>query len=184
MKKTCSRCKKEKTKGEFYKSSARGDGLDPWCKECRGKYSKSAAAKKAKRKYHKSEKYKLVVERHKSTEKYRETKKAWAKNRFGVDSVKEAMRLAAKEYRSTKRGRETKKITDGRYRDNNPNKVRAWEAVTNAVNSGVIPPAKKLPCQDCGKQAREYHHESYEYDRRLDVIPLCNRCHNKRHGKF
>lgn len=37
------------------------------------------------------------------------------------------------------------------------------------------------PCQDCGGSAVDLHHEDYE--RPLDVVPLCEGCHFKRHGK-
>ncbi len=57
----------------------------------------------------------------------------------------------------------------------------ARHAVSKAVANGVMPSACKAKCADCGAQAKEYHHESYEADRRLDVIPLCMDCHKRRH---
>jgi hypothetical protein len=48
--------------------------------------------------------------------------------------------------------------------------------------AGLLPPAKTLLCVDCGAQAQEYHHHNgYEPEHLLDVIPVCRACHGKRH---
>lgn len=62
------------------------------------------------------------------------------------------------------------------------NQESARRAVGVAVASGAMPPARNVQCADCGGKAQEYHHESYERDRWLDVAPLCTNCHNKRHA--
>ena len=61
------------------------------------------------------------------------------------------------------------------------NKYRAHKAVTNAVLAGRMEPASAHPCADCQGFAHEYHHESYEQAHWLDVIPLCRKCHSRRH---
>ncbi len=54
--------------------------------------------------------------------------------------------------------------------------------VSRAVKDGVLPPVKTRQCQDCKKRnAQHYHHE--DYDKPLEVIPLCVSCHHVRHGK-
>lgn len=58
----------------------------------------------------------------------------------------------------------------------------ARHAVNAAVANGAMPPARNVQCADCGRPAQEYHHESYEQVRRLDVVPLCAKCHKQRHA--
>ena len=36
-------------------------------------------------------------------------------------------------------------------------------------------------CEDCNDKAQERHHE--DYDKPLEVVLLCKKCHNKRHTK-
>jgi hypothetical protein len=69
-----------------------------------------------------------------------------------------------------------------RRRLEHPDKQHANDAVHNAVRRGAIPRVADLKCADCGAQATAYHHESYEREHWLDVVPLCYACHNKRHG--
>ena len=45
---------------------------------------------------------------------------------------------------------------------------------------GAIPYAAELPCADCGRQARDYHHH-LGYEHPEAVIPLCPKCHATRH---
>ena len=59
---------------------------------------------------------------------------------------------------------------------------KAREAVNTAVRYGKIPRASSLKCADCSNDAREYHHESYEPECWLDVVPLCAFCHKARHS--
>lgn len=60
-------------------------------------------------------------------------------------------------------------------------KVSAQGAVNAAVAAGRLPRIKTMDCQDCGEKARVYHHQSYEQSDWLNVIPLCHKCHHKRH---
>lgn len=86
-------------------------------------------------------------------------------------------------HRATEHWREThrlymKRVRDeGRYADHES----ARHAVNFAVQTGNLPSIHTRQCADCGKVAQEYHHESYERDRWLDVIPLCESCHTRRH---
>jgi Ribbon-helix-helix domain len=56
---------------------------------------------------------------------------------------------------------------------------RAVAAVGQAVKSGKLPPVRTRKCDDCGRQAEQYHHE--DYGKPLDVTPLCKDCHVMRH---
>lgn len=57
----------------------------------------------------------------------------------------------------------------------------AQSAVALAVSRGEIPLAKALTCADCSLEASDYHHESYAEEDQLKVVPLCRKCHTRRH---
>lgn len=52
--------------------------------------------------------------------------------------------------------------------------------VAQAIRRGLLPHPKGLTCADCGGAAVEYDHR--DYNRPLDVAPVCRRC-NLRRGK-
>ena len=63
-----------------------------------------------------------------------------------------------------------------------PADPRARAAVALAVAAGVLPPVATEPCADCGARARFRHHEQgYAPEHWLAVVPLCGRCHSRRH---
>jgi hypothetical protein len=51
--------------------------------------------------------------------------------------------------------------------------------ITILMQKAGIPMARGKACEDCGSGARERHHESY--DKPLDVVFLCARCHRAKH---
>lgn len=65
------------------------------------------------------------------------------------------------------------------WKKRNPEKVRAHSKVKKAIEKGFLSPLNECICIDCGKEAKEYHHE--DYSKPLDVIPVCISCHNLRH---
>ena len=65
------------------------------------------------------------------------------------------------------------------YRKNNPEKRAAHLIVRNAVRRGDLPQVSTCDCVDCGVPAVDYHHE--DYNKPLEVEPLCRKCHVKRH---
>jgi hypothetical protein len=58
---------------------------------------------------------------------------------------------------------------------------KARTAVSNAIRLGKLAKPSCFACVLCGKAAQQYHHESYEPERWLDVTPMCTRCHNNYH---
>ena len=63
-----------------------------------------------------------------------------------------------------------------RYKDKQ--KIRARDAVSNAIKRGELPKAQDNQCAKCGETAVAYHHHrGYKTEHFLDVIPLCPRCH-------
>jgi len=77
-------------------------------------------------------------------------------------------------------------LMQSQWRYKNHEKILAHRAVKTAVDSNDIPNVKDLQCADQGPFCRggaiHYHHESYEEQHWLDVVPLCGSCHAKRHS--
>lgn len=59
--------------------------------------------------------------------------------------------------------------------------VFAQITVAKAIKRGELPHPTSLKCHGCNEQARQYHHESYELEDRLCVVPLCRSCHRQHH---
>lgn len=55
---------------------------------------------------------------------------------------------------------------------------RAKYAVYVAVQNSVLPELARLLCVDCGKPAEAYDHRNYE--KPLEVVPVCSGCNSKR----
>lgn len=67
-------------------------------------------------------------------------------------------------------------------KNRNPLETLAKRAVNHAIEAGYLATPKRLPCFDCGKKAKEYHHHrGYEQAHWLEVQALCRKCHNRRH---
>lgn len=80
-----------------------------------------------------------------------------------------------REYRRTEHGRMTVKAQRRRGIVKNRHKFRARQAARDKHG-----PASKKLCVHCGSQAHGWHHhKGYDWEHRLDVIPLCWPCHNK-----
>lgn len=82
-------------------------------------------------------------------------------------------------YRKTDEGK--KSVLKGVYKNRQkyPEKYKARIAVSNAIATGKIKSSKEFICSICKiEQAKEYHHwHGYELEHRLDVIPVCIKCH-------
>lgn len=64
-----------------------------------------------------------------------------------------------------------------------PAHTKAKRIVNHAIKAGRLARASTLPCFDCSKAAKEYHHHyGYDPEHWLDVIALCRKCHLKRHS--
>lgn len=66
----------------------------------------------------------------------------------------------------------------GRWYQQENARKRLWDA----VRRNGFPRPTEHKCADCGQPAQEYHHESYEREHWLDVVPLCRECHRSRHS--
>lgn len=68
-----------------------------------------------------------------------------------------------------------------RYAHRHPERIQAKHAIERAIKNGILVRPDTLLCIGCGGQAKEYHHPSYLPERRLDVEPVCNKCHRQIH---
>ena len=102
------------------------------------------------------------------------------RDRTPENRIKNTARV--RRYRQTKSGQVACRRADRNNRTRHPEKMSAGSAVAYAVMSGRLPRTSSCACADCGKQAEHHHHESYEKEHWLDVVPLCRRCHMIRHG--
>lgn len=69
---------------------------------------------------------------------------------------------------------------DKSYSKNNPEKVSARYVLGYAVRSGKV---KKMPCEVCGSETSEAHHE--DYSKPLEVRWFCRKHHDEcHHGKI
>jgi len=67
------------------------------------------------------------------------------------------------------------------YSSTNKEKIAAQVKIGCEVSAGRMANPQSLSCADCGKTAKDYHHESYAKKDHLNVIPLCRSCHVNRH---
>jgi hypothetical protein len=67
-----------------------------------------------------------------------------------------------------------------RWRAENPVAYKAQTAVSNAIRDGRI---DRAPCAICSSTQNVHGHHK-DYNRRLDVVWLCARCHHRIHAIF
>lgn len=102
---------------------------------------------------------------------YRKTKKGKSVNR-----------KADNKYRQTEKGKISRRVWQNQFHAHNPNYQRALSAVNYAVRTGKLPQPDSLQCHYGEHPAQEYHHyKGYEPEHRLDVVPVCRKCHRKIH---
>ena len=167
--KRCTICKEYREESEFHKDASRYDGLSPKCKQCQ-RVMQCLYWENNKEKYRKGgEKYQARPGSRRapgSLQRYKE-------------QHREEVNAAAREY--NRRHSEERKEYTKAYNEQNRDKYLAAKALQRAIRHAVLPPAKECICADCGNQAKHYHHESYAEQDRLNVVPLCSRCHKLRH---
>ncbi len=108
-----------------------------------------------------------------------ETVKAYRSTPHGQEIIK----ASAKHHRSTAKWRETHRLYIRRTRAEKrwEQQERARKHVWDKVRRNGFPRPSEHVCADCGAPATQYHHESYEREHWLDVTPLCDMCHKRRH---
>ena len=150
--KRCSKCKEIKPLSEFSTDRSRKDGLQFHCKKCYSQYSKQ---------YRQTEKGKDVHKR--ATCKYSKTERG---------------KTTQKRYEQSEKGKAQRRNSACHYHARHPQKIKAVQAVNNAIYAGKLPQPDTLQCHYCPARAKEYHHyKGYAPEHWLDVIPVCKKCH-------
>lgn len=149
-KKLCTACFVEKPIDHFYKHSKMADGHLNKCKEC----------------------VKNRVRKHRddNIETHREYDRARYHNN---PERKKAARKSFQDW--LKKNPDGQTASSRNWRQKNPEKYKAQNALNNAVRDGKI---ERQPCIVCGGKAHAHHED---YSRPLDVIWLCPEHHSKHH---
>lgn len=151
----------------FHKNSCAKDGLRNQCKDCARAWAQSPAGRiskaKADKRYAATDKSKIV--RRKARKRFKESEKG---------------KRAAYKYRRGIAGRAASIRNNETHRERFPEHIKARVKVREAVRKGILPHISTQQCNECSNGAACYHHESYEVEHWLDVLPLCWPCHSKR----
>ena len=90
-------------------------------------------------------------------------------------------KAAKKRYGQSEKGRANHK----RYEQSDKGKIAiaTRSAIRYAILTRRLPQPNTLQCHYCPAQAEEYHHwNGYKTNHRLDVIPVCIKCHHLNPG--
>jgi len=100
---------------------------------------------------------------------------------FDRQRANNADRVRARaDYQRTEAGKAAGRRAKRKYDAIYPDRIRANQAVRNAVRNGRL---IKTPCSVCGSRYRIHgHHE--DYSKLLEVIWLCPKHHKDRHRKL
>lgn len=143
------------------------DRLDYECKTCKAIRRRTPQYRERMRIHSRTEQWKKANKRYQRSEKGKAADRA----RKSTPDGKERLRR----YRQSEAG----KRVERRVLDKYPIHRKARTAVYNAVRDGKLPRASMLQCSRCLGQAQQYHHHNgYEKEHWLDVIPLCISCHS------
>jgi len=197
--KTCRACREEKDESEFGNCKKTKSGLLARCKSCMTIAKRKSKNKNREEYLRKSREY-AKREYDKDPEKYRERHKKWIEN--NLDKYKESDKKSSKKsYEKHKDQRleynklyrevyaEEKRKADNSWRLKNPDKVKenrrrypeknkARHLLRSAIRKGEI--VRPTICSRCKEEGYiEGHH--FDYNKPLDVIWLCKKCHAKEH---
>lgn len=152
--KKCFKCGQIKPLDDFYKHPQMPDGRVNKCKECNKKENKEN--RKAKLEHYRKYDRKRASQPHRV-----EARRSYYQKAKKKDNWKE------KSYIKTKK-----------YRENNPLKYKARNAVNNAIRDGKL---VRKPCEVCGCSNSEAHHD--DYSNPFDIKWLCRKHHMELHKK-
>lgn len=101
---------------------------------------------------------------------------------WGDAEYREKQREQWRAYRSRPEIQQ-KKVEWDKSRGYQTDTVRARVAVGTAVRRGKLPPVSTMVCVVCDEAQAEqwHHHNGYEKEHWLDVVPVCRECHGKEH---
>ena len=193
--KKCPNCKRELSLDNFGKDHRRSSGLRIYCKECQRRQNRESyqrnlvKARQQKRAYaathreeqrarsarwyrlHSDEHYlKSAVNRKAHPERGRIYDRRWRERHPDKDHQRRALYNAHHTETIREIARQTRK--------DHPEWVRAHKAVAYALKTGKL--TRSPTCQHCGKKRFTHAHHD-DYQRQLDVLWLCARCHRQLH---
>lgn len=164
--KFCPKCKENKPMSDFGSSSKSTDGHRCRCRKC-----ESVASLK----YYHNNRSKCAATHQKWVDNNKDSIRLYSK-KYHEDHVEEIAEYE-KEKLNCPKVKEQYQEYAARYRENNPKKVKAHNAATIALRKGEL---IKQDCEDCFSDTNiDMHHE--DYDKPLDVVWLCRKCHTRRH---
>ena len=172
--KTCTKCNATKPLSSFYHQATRPDGHYPYCKTCTDaqvrEYQASDAGQKKMREYRQSAAFKEKRRKIRNTPEYKAQMRAYRQSKKGREA---AARYAKSGARAA---------VMARYFQNNRAACNARKLIWSRIASKKMPQASQCICSMCGNQADHYHHHNgYDKDHVLDIIPLCHSCHVAAH---
>lgn len=168
--KKCNRCHVEKELSEFHNRKASEDGKSFTCKDCMKLYVKAKYYEDPQKSINKSKKY-YKENRDKAllnAKIYREA---------NLDKVVEYQR----EYRKTDKGKNASNKATSDWYYKNKNKHRAHQTIRRAIKKGCL--IKGKICEICGIDNKQIEGHHWDYDKPLDVVWCCRKCHNKIHSQ-
>jgi hypothetical protein len=109
---------------------------------------------------------------------YRSTNASKIRERCKIHRLN-ASQIEEKKLKRQKQSKLSNQISRIKY----PDRERSRRAVEYAVKVGKL--IKPNNCSQCGTSCKpEAHHDSYDYDQRLNVRWLCRKCHAAHHRKY
>lgn len=160
--KTCTKCNTAKPLEQFRKDPRCAGGHKCLCNDCKREYNRL---------------------RYQRVPKVREQQRVYRRSEHGRHLYRAAVQrrenlLTFAEKRDLGRVKKERAKLNPDYW----NRRHVSNAVFRAVKRGDLPPVVSLECQSCGKPAQHYHHHNgYDQEHRLDVVPLCSLCHGHSH---
>jgi len=91
---------------------------------------------------------------------------------------KEAAKKSRRKYLSTETGKRKHAESSKRHRQTNRKEVNARKMINNRVARGTL--KKRNVCETCYDSPTEFHHP--DYDKPLEYIELCIKCHHYLHN--
>ncbi len=152
--KCCSKCQETKPIAAFHRNCSRSDGFAHQCKDC----------------------FREIMKAYQATALGKATQKRHAKSDKG--------KARTKRHSQTEKGKASRLRSVRKYDAQHPRELKARWRINVLVQSGRIPRAKTLRCEECNGPAAIYHHHNgYDAAHIEDVIPVCRQCHTDLHSK-
>ena len=172
-KKRCTRCGQSKPLTAFSRKTKSKSGHQDWCKNCFRLYvpprsyprsnepKRCASCKKTRR-----------AEEFHSCDRHRDGLQSYCMH-CQVNKTRESVLARPERYR------ELNRQSQKRYRLRHPDRIKARAILWRAVRSGEVTVPDS--CEECGRKYKSLIPHHLDYDKPLDVIWQCVRCHKKEH---